>query len=925
MKSFVRPAAPLFFFIAILLSVSSDDLLAQPATLQGVIRDGVSREGLPGAVVRLYRTDRDAEPIGGVADINGAYRLRGLPPGTWRAVASSIGYDDSEGIIIEIAAGSVTDLDFDLGEAAAPEGSGVIVTASKRSEKVTEAPASTTVITAQEIEQENAVTPADYVRGTKGLDIVQGGLAQNTIVARGFNNAFSGTLRTITDNRFANLPSLRYNAYYFIPLVNEDIEQIEIVRGPGSALYGPNATSGVMHIITRSPFSSAGTWASVSIGERDLFQGMARHAGLFGDRVGYKISAQYMQGTDWGYDDPAEASALRSYLEEHPEIDSNSIPDSVLVARRDSAMKRFGGEARIDWLISDEARLTLSTGMTLAINNTDATGIGAAQAQDWSYWYHQARFRWKKLFAQAFLNRSDAGETYALRTGLPIVDRSTVFVTQLQHQSSIGEREELTYGVDVILTNPVTDSTVTGRNEGDDRIEEYGVYVQSKTNLIDDRLDLVGALRLDRHSRIEDLILSPRAAVVWTPEKLGAFRVTYNRAYSAPTTNDLFLDIVAERTELFDIRAAGVPESGYTFRRNDRGEPLVRSHFSADPDRYYDPSEAHLFWDGLKQAASESDAVPDALRQLVLALPAPPPGRVGTELRVLDPNTRAFEEFDGTVGDRSQVRPTINSTVEFGWQGTFFDRVSLSVDVYRSDYTDFVGPLETITPSIFYEPNSLRSYLTEVLADGSSDTALAFQIATLFVNELSGKVGNPDSLGVPIGVITPEQAGDPTAVMLTFRNYGDITLYGTDVGLEIGILPGLGIGGNFSWVDNNFFEDLDGVADLSLNAPKFKYNLGARWRDADLGANASFLLRHVDGFEVRSGVYSGYLPSYTTLSLETGYRLPWIQGATLRLTIQNLLTWVEEVDTSPFETRHQEFIGVPPIGRLAILRLSYEL
>ena len=58
---------------------------------------------------------------------------------------------------------------------------------------------------------------------------------------------------------------------------------------------------------------------------------------------------------------------------------------------------------------------------------------------------------------------------------------------------------------------------------------------------------------------------------------------------------------------------------------------------------------------------------------------------------MLDPNTRAFERFDGTVGDRSQVRPTINSTIELGWQGTIFDRISLSVDLYRSHYTDTSG------------------------------------------------------------------------------------------------------------------------------------------------------------------------------------------------------------------------------------------
>lgn len=914
---------PFLFFLLELFLLEAGSLGAQPATLQGEVRDAESGEGLPGAVVRLFRTDREAEPTGGVAGVDGSYRIGGIPSGSYRIVASSLGYDDSEGILLLLEPGAIMKLNVSLNEATSPEGTTVVVTASKRSEKATEAPASTTVISAQEVEEENAVTPADYVRGVKGLDIVQGGLAQNTIVARGFNNAFSGNLTTITDNRFANLPSLRYNAYYFIPLVTEDIEQIEIVRGPGSALYGPNATNGVLHIITRSPFSSAGTWASVAVGERDLLQGMVRHAGLFSDRIGYKISAQYMQGTDWGYEDPAEAAARRSFLDENG-IDSTNVPDTVLVGRRDSAMKRLGGEARIDWLVSDEAKLTLSTGMTLAINNTDATGIGAAQAQDWSYWYHQARFRWKDLFAQVFLNRSDAGRSYALRTGLPVVDRSTVLVGQVQHQSRIGEREKLTYGIDAILTNPVTDSTVTGRNEEDDRIEEYGVYAQSATTIIADRLDLIAALRLDYHSRLDDLILSPRAAVVWTPERLGAFRLTYNRAYSAPTTNDLFLDIVAERTEVFDIRAAGVPGSGYTFRRGDDGEALIRSHFSPDPAQYYARAEAHLFWEGLKAAAAESDAVPEAFRPILLGLPAPPPGRVGTELRVLDHNSRAFEEYDGDVADREQVQPTINSTIEFGWQGTILDRVALSVDLYRSDYTDFVGPLETITPSVFYEPSSLRSYLTEVLVDGGGDTALAAALAVLIVNELSGEVGNPDRLGVPIAAVTPEQAGDPTAVMLTFRNYGDITLYGADVGLEIGILPGLGIGGNFSYVDRNFFENLDGIADLSLNAPKFKANGGVRWHDGSLGANASLLLRHVDGFEVRSGVYSGTVPTYTTLSLETGYRLPWIEGAALRLTIQNLMTWVEGAETSPFETRHREFVGTPPIGRLAILRLSYQ-
>ena len=130
-------------------------------------------------------------------------------------------------------------------------------------------------------------------------------------VVRGFNNVFSGTLLTLTDNRIARVPSLRVNAFNFIPLTNDDVERIEVVLGPGSALYGPNSADGVMHIITRSPFASQGTSVNVGMGERSLRQTAFRHAGALGDRLGYKVSAQYYTGTEWEYTDPEEVKARK--------------------------------------------------------------------------------------------------------------------------------------------------------------------------------------------------------------------------------------------------------------------------------------------------------------------------------------------------------------------------------------------------------------------------------------------------------------------------------------------------------------------------------------------------------------------------------------------------------------------------------------
>jgi hypothetical protein len=111
---------------------------------------------------------------------------------------------------------------------------------------------------------------------------------------------------------------------------------------------------------------------------------------------------------------------------------------------------------------------------------------------DWKYIYAQARFNYKNLFVQGFVNGSNAGDTYILRTGNFIRDNSKIYVGQVQHGLSFGERQRFTYGVDAILTRPDTKNTINGRNEDQDNIEEFGVYLQSETKVFS-KLDLVAA------------------------------------------------------------------------------------------------------------------------------------------------------------------------------------------------------------------------------------------------------------------------------------------------------------------------------------------------------------------------------------------------------------------------------------------------
>lgn len=914
MKSSIRHAFLLSFFALCCCA----QLAAQTGSLTGRITDAESGKPLSGATIRLSRSDAAARQIGAISGPDGYFTVKSVAAGTYKVVITFLSYAAFEQTV-EVKPSQATLLNAALAQSIISNNE-VVVSASRRPEKATAAPASVSVVGARQIQERPSLTSIEHIKGVPGVDIVQSGLVQSNTVLRGFNNAFSGALTVLTDNRIAGVPSLRANAYNFIPLVNDDIQQLEIIRGPASALYGPNAANGVFHTITRSPFSSAGTSISLTAGERNVLQGTVRHAGTLGDNFGYKISGQYMRGDDWGYTDTAETSARAAFLADTNNRGVN--PDTLKIGLRDSTIERIGGELRLDYMPIEDLTLIFATGLNQAVNNTDMTGVGAVQAKNWQYSYYQLRTLYKDLFFQAFLNKSDAGQTYLLRTGAPIVDRSTMFVTQLQHSYQLAQAERLTYGADLQLTNPITDSTVNGRNEGDDDISEFGIYLQSETKLIPEMLDLTVAGRFDKHSRLDDPVISPRAALVFAPLKDHTFRLTYNQAYSAPTTSELFLDIIAARTELFNVRAAGVPQSGYNFSFDASGQPIMHS-FLADPSQPLSANDVGAIWEGLKQVLIAN--FPDtAVQSVIRQIPVPPAGAVKTELRAVNPANGTFVSFDpASIANRVPTKPTLTSTIELGYNGIVADRVAISLDLYRSHYTDFVGPLQVITPSVFLEQQSLEGYLTQVFMGAGLPEGQAKLLAGSFAPQVSGIPGDTLLRGVPVGTVTPNEVNDPTAVYLTYRNYGDITLYGYDLGLQVAVAEGLEVKGSVSYVDKNFFRNLDGVADLSLNAPKFKFSVGAEYRNADLGLSVRSLFRHVDGFQVNSGVYLGEVPGYSVVDLNVDYELPWVEGLKATVTAQNLLTFVEGSDASPFSQRHSEFIGTPGLGRLVLGRLSY--
>lgn len=882
----------------LLLGALASPLTAQNGTLTGRVVDTETLQPVPTALVEV----QGPQSANLVVDAQGQFRFS-LPEGTYTVVVGRVGYQPARFDGVRVTAGQTTELSVVLSSQALLLNPITVTSTPGRPTKAVDAPSSTTVIGPEIIRERPALTATEHLRAVPGVDIAQTGITQGNVVARGFNNVFSGSLLAITDNRYAHVPSLRVNVMSFIPTNDADLDRIEVVLGPGAALYGPNAASGVLHMITSSPLDRQGSTVSVAGGERSIFQTTFRTAHAPSEAFGFKVSGQYFQGRDWEYRDPAEEAARQAN------------PGNPLIGNRDFDARRWGGEARLDFRPSDDSELIFNAGLNNSVSSIELTGIGAGQSDNWKYSYLQGRYRNGRFFTQAFLNQSDAGDTYLLRTGQSIVDKSRMMAAQIQHGFELGDRQDFTYGIDLQRTEPRTEGTITGRNEDDDIINEVGAYLHSTTGLTD-RIDLVAALRVDDHNRLEDLNFSPRVAIAFRPAPAQNFRVTFNRAFSTPTTNNLFLDLVAGRIPItgnigYDVRTLGVPAGGFSF--DDRCDGGVQGLCMRTPFAQGQlPANGLPLWNALV-----SQLVPAQLQPALLN-PGAAPGdpAIASLLRRFDQEGAATgTPFvpDPGVENIGSIRSTITNTFEVGYKGIIGDRLLLSADLYSSRVNDFVGPLRVETPTVFYDPATVQAFVLARLGPLIQGGLVTQQQAAQIIQGLAS---------VPLGTVAPDQLSTPDLI-LTYRNFGDVDFWGADLAAQFLASERLSLRGSYSFVSEDCFlfsgtgpagEDVCSSAlDIALNAPKNKGSVSARFDDIRSGFAAEGRVRFTAGFPMNSGVFVGRVEGHTVFDANVNYRIAPLPGAAVSLAATNL-----------FGTKHRQFIGAPELGRLLLLRLTYD-
>ncbi|NJD18714.1 MAG: TonB-dependent receptor, partial [Gemmatimonadetes bacterium] len=404
-----------FLLAAAWVALPGAPAAAQQGAIAGRVTNATTLEPVPVATIRVVG---GGLPTHVTSESDGSFELR-LPEGVYDLVVEVGGFAPKRFDRVRVRGGLTTTKNLPL-ESRGYRLAGFIVTASRKTlgagvrapgasraasrgapDTEITAPSSSHSVSGAEIAGRPAPSPVEHLREVPGVDIGTQGIQASNVVVRGFNNIFSGALHLLTDYRLAGLPALRVNLLHMLPLNALDIERVEVILGPGSALYGPNTANGVVHLITKSPLESPGTTVSVGVGERSILQGAFRSVLPVSEEFALKLSGQLLHGQEWPYVDSRELEAKQAASADLDACTGDREARGVTAGQaeiacrrtgdRDYRIRRYGLEARADWRYSPRGTLVGTYGVTDA-SGIELTGLGAARTDRWLYQFIQGRF-----------------------------------------------------------------------------------------------------------------------------------------------------------------------------------------------------------------------------------------------------------------------------------------------------------------------------------------------------------------------------------------------------------------------------------------------------------------------------------------------------------------------------------------------------
>lgn len=389
-----------------------------------------------------------------------------------------------------------------------------VTSASRKSENLSTAPAAIYVLTGEAILNGGFRNLPDALRTVPGLYVAQTDDHIWQISARGYSDLYNNKMLVLVDGRSVYTPL--YGGVYWdaldVPI--ENIERVEIIRGPGGTLWGANAVNGVINIVTKQSADAQGALISATLDKDVGYTTTVRQGGMLGSKLGY-----YAYGR-------------ASYWEPFRAPGGVPIPNRLMLPQ---------AGLRFDWAVNDKDAITLEGGAydgrvrsTRFVIPTPSTTVVKG---------NNVLLRWKHKFSDRSSSDAFAYCDWYSRFSMPGDSRNSCDV-EFQHNFEWNTRNSLVWGgaFDTTADNLIPDSFMFTRLRRRNHV--VSGFVQYGFALVPDRLRLIAGAKIE-HNGYTGGEYQPQVRAVWTPRKQHAFWVSVSRAIRVPSRGESDLDLHA--------------------------------------------------------------------------------------------------------------------------------------------------------------------------------------------------------------------------------------------------------------------------------------------------------------------------------------------------------------------------------------------
>jgi iron complex outermembrane recepter protein len=393
-----------------------------------------------------------------------------------------------------------------------------VTSVSKKEQKISQTASAIFVITAEDIRRSNVTNIPDLLRMVPGMDVAQINANTWAISARGGGNGrFSNDILVLLDGRSVYTPTFGGVFWDVLNLPLEDIERIEVIRGPGASVWATNAVNGVINIITKKSSDTQGTMIVAGGGTVDQGFGTAQYGGSFRKNTTYRVFAKYLN------------------QDHFPSLSGQDGGDGWNMAR---------AGFRTDTVLSSQDTLTFEGDLYRGREGDPGLGIssiilpptpivemevnlgGGFLQGVWNHTYSNGSDSSLQLSYDDYRRKDDLGEI-----------RGTLDIA-FQHHFVWGERQDLGWGVEYRYSASRTDGNlVISLVPANLNTQLFSSFIQDEITVVPDRLFLTVGTKLE-HNYYTGLDLQPSVQVAWTPTSRQSLWLAISEADRNPAALD---------------------------------------------------------------------------------------------------------------------------------------------------------------------------------------------------------------------------------------------------------------------------------------------------------------------------------------------------------------------------------------------------